>query len=93
MKFQINNKGNVVDITLTFRCGWAGDYTYHFTHNVEHASYAGLLAETLDEQFANHIKQIRQAAYKEGWEDKQKRRTKRTDFDWCPNTIKMPRYD
>jgi len=70
MKFQINNKGSVIDIALTFRCGWAGDYTYHFTHNVEHASYAGLLAETLDEQFASHIKLIRKAAYNEGWEGK-----------------------
>lgn len=93
MDFNINNDGSKVEIKITFRCGYAGDYIYTFSHNVGKTSCAGLVAEALENQFNNHIKRIRQAAYNEGWEDKKKRRTKRTDFDWCANQIKMERWD
>lgn len=93
MKFGIRNNGKSIEVKLTFRCGYAGNYIYTFEHNAGAKSHAGILAETIYEQFTDHIKQIRKAAYNEGWGDKTKRRTKRTDFDWCPNIINMKRYD
>ena len=93
MEISINNIKGDASISISFNCGYAGSYTYNFTHNCGHESYAGLVAEAIDDQFQRHIKAIRQNAYAEGWDDKKKRRTRRTDFDWCPNAVRMERFN
>lgn len=90
MKFNVYVDEEDVVISITFRCGLAGDYTYDFHHKTDSEAIAWSIAEDIDNQFFEHITKIREAAYIEGWEDKRKHKPPRTRFDWCPNLIKMP---
>lgn len=89
MKVNIKNEEDKVNIEVTFRCGYAGDYIFTFTHNTGRESTAGLVAETVYVQFTDQIAAIRKDAYEQGWKDKTQRKKKRTWFSTCFNSIKM----
>jgi len=89
VKIQIKQDKEIVTISVTFRSGWAGDYNYHFTNNCEQPSYAGLVAEQINDQFHNQIKLIRESAYNKGYTDGKGHKTKSTWFGDCFNHTRM----
>ena len=80
MKATVGMKGNLVEIKVEFRSGYAGEYTWIFTHDTGNPAYSGLAAETLCEQFNSHMRQVRSEAYEKGWRDAKARRAKCTWF-------------
>lgn len=85
MEVNINMDGNLAVIEVTFRSGAAGNYIYKFTNTCSQKSYAGLVVDAIQDQFNDHLADIRRNAYLEGYEHGRNHKRKYTWFGQCFN--------
>ena len=91
MEFKVNewewtDGGKGIGITIKMLAGYS-EHEVNFIHRCQSEMEKDFMYAALQDQFEEHIKKIRKAAYEAGWRDKMKRRKKETWFGWCPNFI------
>lgn len=79
--FEFSRKESTINIKVDTSIGWH----FNTTINCNSEPYAVLLRQNFADKMYNELQRIRQEAYMDGWNDKQKRKPKKS---WWTGTWK-----
>jgi len=82
--FGVSRNGKTVSIRVQLASDVYADHLFQYTF--DHESIASLALDRINELIEGRVEMLVRAAYEMGWDDKRKKRSKKTEFTSCINS-------